>query len=272
MKKRYILWLLAILITISAAVYQRMTGPTYPLRGSILLDNQEIAYKLLRSHGGEGGQPVNLTLPDTTYKAFLFYKRYKTDDEWTKILMRRESDQLKAVLPHQPPAGKLEYYISLVRNGKEHTIPEKNSVVTRFKGDVPDDVLIPHILLMFLAMLMSNLTGLEALFRSERIFKYSFITCILLFIGGMILGPVVQKYAFGAFWSGFPFGYDLTDNKILFAMLGWIIALWQAWHNKSQKARWWVLAAAILLLLTYTIPHSTMGSELDYQTMEVVTG
>ena len=34
-------------------------------------------------------------------------------------------------------------------------------------------------------------------------------------LGGMILGPIVQKYAFGAYWTGIPFGHDLTDAKNL---------------------------------------------------------
>jgi hypothetical protein len=78
----------------------------------------------------------------------------------------------------------------------------------------------------------------------------------------MILGPLVQKYAFGALWTGFPFGYDLTDNKTLIAFLGWIAA-WIA-GRKGKPARGWVLGASILLLVVYLIPHSLFGSELDY--------
>jgi hypothetical protein len=49
----------------------------------------------------------------------------------------------------------------------------------------------------------------------------------------MILGPVVQKFAFGEYWTGFPFGTDLTDNKTLIAFIGWIIALVAVF--KSEK-------------------------------------
>ncbi len=41
----------------------------------------------------------------------------------------------------------------------------------------------------------------------------------------MILGPIVQKYAFGELWTGIPFGWDLTDNKTLIAFLFWILAV-----------------------------------------------
>ena len=33
---------------------------------------------------------------------------------------------------------------------------------------------------------------------------YTGLTLILFLFGGMIMGPVVQKFAFGEFWTGFP--------------------------------------------------------------------
>ena len=41
----------------------------------------------------------------------------------------------------------------------------------------------------------------------------------------MILGPIVQYYAFGDLWTGIPFGWDLTDNKTLIALIFWILAV-----------------------------------------------
>ncbi len=272
MQSSVIRWILALFITLSAAVYQRMTGPTYPLRGEVELDSEKYNYKLLRSHGGPGGMPVILEISDTSYTAVVMYKRFRVQEDWKQIPMTRRGDTLRAGLPHQPPAGKLEYFIKINNNGKHWNLPEKNTLVTRFKGAVPAEFLIPHVLFMFLAMFMSSLSGLETLFKGKRIFIYTLLTSIFLFLGGMILGPVVQKFAFGAFWTGVPFGWDLTDNKTLLAMIGWLIALWQVWRVKPVRKRWWVVAAAVILLLVYTIPHSTMGSELNYETGEVETG
>jgi hypothetical protein len=86
----------------------------------------------------------------------------------------------------------------------------------------------------------------------------------------MILGPVVQKYAFGEFWAGWPFGKDLTDNKTLVAFVAWIIAVVRLRKNKEKRG--WALAAAIILLAIYLIPHSMFGSELDYSTGDIGTG
>ena len=95
------------------------------------------------------------------------------------------------------------------------------------------------------------------------------ITIILLLIGGFILGPVVQKYSFGQFWTGWPLGDDLTDNKTLFALIAFVAAWFL--RNKSY-GRWLAIGAALVMLAVYLIPHSMGGSELDRETGEVVTG
>ncbi len=273
MNKTWVKWLLAVLITLFAAAYQRATGPTHPLRGKAQLSAQEtIKYALPRSHGGKDGQIVSVTIPDTSVRAQLHFKRFKLNENWTVLPMARKGEKLLAELPHQPPAGKLEYFITLRKGQKEITIPQKKTVVIRFKGFVPPYVLAPHILLMFLSMLFANYAGIEAAFKGPDIKKYTIITVIILFFGGMIMGPIVQKLAFGAYWTGVPFGFDLTDNKTLIAFIFWLLALWRVLKSSPEKARWWVLLAAIVMLMVFMIPHSMMGSELNYQTMKVETG
>ena len=78
---------------------------------------------------------------------------------------------------------------------------------------------------MFIAMLLSTAAGLEALSGGKYSYRLTLWTSGLLFIGGMILGPVVQKFAFGEFWTGIPWGFDLTDNKTLIAMVAWGVAI-----------------------------------------------
>ena len=270
MNRLWLRFVLALIITLSAAVYQRLTGPTYPLRGEIEFSGKTIDYKLTRSHGGETDQPVEVAIEDQNIEGVLIYKKYKTKEYWTGMKMIREDENLKGYLPNQPPAGKLEYYILLINDNQLKTLPDNRTVVTRFKGDVPDFVLVPHIFLMFLTMLFSTTAGLEALVKGNYIFKLALWTSIFLFLGGMILGPIVQKFAFNEFWAGIPFGIDLTDNKTLIAMIVWLLALWKS--KNTVSGRWWVIAAAIVMLAMYSIPHSTLGSELNYETMQVQSG
>ena len=260
----YFLWAVALLVTLAAARYQKVTGPTYPVQGEVIVDSTHVTYTFLRSHGGAGDQPVELTIPDTSVTGVLRYRHYPTHEKWTEIPLKRQGHKLVASLPHQPPAGKLEYRILLNSKQGQVSVPPDEAVVTRFKGAVPAGVLIPHIFFMFLAMLFSTRAGLEALVNPEgNIRALTFWTIGLLFLGGLILGPIVQKFAFGAFWTGVPFGWDLTDNKTLIAFLAWLLALLFV-LKKGAQARWWVLFASLVLIAVFLIPHSMHGSQLKY--------
>jgi hypothetical protein len=79
----------------------------------------------------------------------------------------------------------------------------------------------------------------------------------------MILGPVVQKYAFGAYWTGWPWGTDLTDNKTAVAWLLWVAAF--VTHRLGKDVTKLATVAALVTLLVYLIPHSMFGSELKYE-------
>jgi hypothetical protein len=264
--KNVLLWILAFIITASAALYQRMTGPTHPIRGKVMLNDTEISFRLERDPETTSDYEVQVKVPQTEITGTLLYKRHKTDDPWTKITMVRQEDFLAGSLPKQPTAGKLEYKIFLASQGKEISLSGEKPVIIRFKDPVPTSILILHIVIIFLAMMFSTRAGIEALNPKGNPRKLVLWTIGLLIVGGFILGPVVQKYAFGEFWTGFPFGSDLTDNKILFAMIGWIAALIAG--RKGKPARWWVLGASILLLAVYLIPHSLLGSELDYSQLD----
>ena len=256
-------WILAIVITLASAVYQRMTGPSYPFRGNVQIEETDIKYRLTRTHGGAGNQPIEIIIPDKGVSAQLVYRRFPTSEEWTKVSMQRNDDKLIGEIPHQPPAGKVEYHIILEKEGQTFRIPEGQQAVTRFKDDVPATVLAPHILFMFLGMLLSTRVGIEALDKNSNPRKMALLTFGLLTLGGMILGPIVQKYAFGAFWTGIPFGWDLTDNKTLISFVAWIGAIWAG--RKGNNAHGWILAASIITLIIFMIPHSVLGSELNYE-------
>lgn len=267
--KNILFWTIAFIITITAAIYQRSTGPTYPAKKNIILDGKEYQFKLVRSHTINKDFFVTLKNADEKLKGTVIYRRYPTQDEWQEAPFMREEYNLRAKLPLQPPAGKLEYYLSLNYNEEVIMVAEEKPIIIRFKGNVPAAFMIPHILAMFLAMMFSSYTGILAAFNNPQFREYAKWTFLLLFIGGMILGPIIQKYAFGAFWTGWPFGQDLTDNKTLIAIFFWGAAILL---NLKNKRNWIVIVAAIVLLAVYSIPHSLRGSELNYETGKVVTG
>jgi len=260
--KTFLLWALALVLTLGSAVYQRLTGPTYEYSGSVELAGERLDFRLDRTFDGEGDQPVTLAVPGDAVSGVLAWRRHDTGEAWREVAMVRSGEELTAGLPHQPPAGKLDYRVTLTAGEEAVTIPADGYVTTRFKGRVPGAVLIIHILLMFSAMLLSTRTGLEALLRRDNLKRLTIWTFGLLIAGGMIFGPIMQYYAFGEFWTGIPFGWDLTDNKTLFSVIFWTWALWTV--LKDRPARTAALTASIVTLVIFLIPHSLLGSELDY--------
>jgi len=281
--KKILLWMAAIVLTVSAALYQRKTGPTYPRSEDVTIGDSTYRFELIRTNGPRDAR-VKIPIKDTSVTAFLFYKKLGVSEDYTraeftwkeiryhspfmkKVMRKKDETALAAYLPQQPPAGKLEYFIMLTKDGKSVTVAKEQPVVIRFKGNVPAAVLIPHIILMFLGMLFATVAGLFAAFKLDRYRRYTLWTLAILFIGGFIFGPWVQWYAFGEWWTGIPFGWDLTDNKTLFAFLFWIAALFGI---RGKGRPWLIILAAVMTLVIFSIPHSLFGSTLDYSTGTVI--
>ncbi len=264
------LWLAAFLIMAGAAVWQRLTGPTHPRRGHTEVAGQDVRWRLARS--SVSGEPFMVTLPAPAgVDGVVHYRRYPTTEPFQEVAMSREGGSLVGLLPTQPPAGKLEYFVTLAAPAGPVRIPEGPPLVMRFKGDVPAGVLVPHVVAMFFGMMIGVRAALAAALSRPEARRYAWVTVVLVGIGGLVLGPIVQKYAFGAYWTGWPFGEDLTDNKTLAMWLAWVVAVYVLGKRRDpadRKARWTVAAAAAVMLAVYLIPHSLRGSQLDYGKVE----
>ena len=263
--KKYLFWTVAVVITIAAAYYQRVSGPTYPMRVKADVAGSEVRLKLPRSAETTADLEVVLPLPAPA-EGYLEYKRFKTDEPWNKVPLVRRDGDLVGSLPKQPSAGKLAYRVFLLSGGQPISVTGEKQVVVRFKDPVPLGLLITHVLVMFAGMLAATAAGLAALDKNRNPRRFVLAALALLFVGGFVLGPLVQKAAFGVYWSGFPKGFDLTDNKTLISFLFWIVAA--AAGRKGKGARPLVILASLVTLLIFLIPHSLFGSELKYSKMQ----
>jgi hypothetical protein len=249
------------LVTLASAVYQRMTGPTYPVRGHVVIGGNDVDYRLARSHDTSADQVVRVEVPDATVGGELHWKRFPSTDTVRVEPLARRGGTLEGRLPSQPPGGKVQYQLRLVRSPELVLVPAA-PVVTRFKGPVSTYVLIPHVLAMFLGMLWSTRAGLAAI-AGEPTAGLTWTTLAFLAVGGFVLGPWMQQQAFGEWWAGVPFGFDLTDNKTLLAVLAWAIAAWRV--RVAAPARVAVTLAALVTLAVFAIPHSAWGTEIDWE-------
>jgi hypothetical protein len=271
--KKTIYWILAFVITLGAAYYQRKTGPTYPKSMEISINGQPADLKLIRSIGLDQDSEVKLAIADTSVRARLYFRRYPTKEEYQVSEFKSKETKrgivMAAAIPQQPEAGKLQYFFEITDSKGTTTYLKETPIVVRFKGGVPAFIMIPHILIMFIAMLFSTLAGIMSIAKHPLYRKYTVWTLILFLAGGLVLGPIVQYYAFGDLWTGVPFGWDLTDNKTLIAAIFWILAVIM---NRKKERPLYTALAAIVLLLVYSIPHSLFGSELNYESGSVTQG
>ncbi len=275
-----LLWVLAALITIACFTYQDKTGPTYPLEGQLDTAQGIVQYTVLRSE--TIGTDLKIILLDPVpegVSGYVQYRRYKSHDSWATMDMspgsfsfsRRGQEEfiegVGAELPSlQERAGKYEFFVYVDDGtGDPLSLTGENPIYARYKASVPMWVLLIHILLIFTSMTLAIRTTFEAMIDGK--FKsLIWATIISLILGAFILGPLVQWYAFGVWWSGIPFGYDWTDNKVLLEMVFWLIA---AYRNRGgRKDRLSVYMAGVITLIVYFIPHSIFGSEYNYQTGE----
>jgi hypothetical protein len=247
------LWIVALVLTVASARWQRLTGPTHELPGDVELDGARVHYVLQRTHKGLGDQPVAIAAP-AGVAGITEWMAYGSKGPWTAVPMRREADRLVAALPHQAPGERLWYRVRLSRGAGSALLPAERPAAIRFTGAVPIGVLVPHIFFMFLAMLLSSRAGLEILRREARPRALAYATLAALFVGGMVLGPFVTHYAFGPWWTGFPVGSDITDSKTLIALAAWIAAALAV--GPTRTGRVWVGLAALVTLVIFAIPHS----------------
>jgi hypothetical protein len=255
---------------VGAAVWQRLTGPTHPRRGTTEIAGQDVRWRLLRS--SVSGEPFLVAVPAPPgVEGAVHYRRYPTAEPFREAPMSREGGTLVALLPTQPPAGKLEYYVRLATPAGPVRMPEGEPIVMRFKGDVPALVLIPHVVTMFVSMMIGIRAALAAALGRPESRRYAWVALVGIAIGGLVLGPIVQKHAFGAYWTGWPFGTDLTDDKTLGMWLAWVAAVvvWERRRDPADRvARGATIAAALVMIAVYLVPHSLRGSELDYSKVE----
>jgi hypothetical protein len=233
-----------------------------------LPNGETINYRLPRSNEGRETLRVSLGVPSSGVRAVLDWRRYPTDDPFRSQQMTvNEDGHLEARIPPQPAAGKVEYRIVLDLTNNQVAVPASETVVARYRAAVPASVLIPHILIMFLSMLLATRTLFEVFRAGEpRAGRLVLISMAFLILGGLILGPVVQRFAFGAYWTGWPIGHDLTDNKTLIAFLAWLPATILAWRGGRTKIA--VVLGWMVMMGVFLIPHSARGSQLDWSTID----
>jgi len=275
---RLSLWLCAVVATLAAFTYQDKTGPTYPLEGEFETAHGTVRFKIMRSETIGSDLAVILLEPiPEGVTGFVRYRRFTTDEGWAVAAMEpgefrssrrgrtRTEKGIGALLPSlDKRAGKYEFFVFVDDGiGEAVSITGDTPVFGRYKAAVPRLALLIHILVVFASMALALRTVLEA-FVGGRFKRLLWWTIGSLLAGAFVLGPIVQWYAFGVLWAGFPVGYDWTDNKVLVELAFWLVAAYRNRGDRRDAAP--VYVAGLVTLVVYFIPHSVFGSEFNYRT------
>jgi len=113
------LWVAAFLVAVLLAVFQRTTGPSYPVRGEVeLAGGESMTYRLPRSDEGSGRLRVRIPQTRDDLDAVLEWRRFPTDEPYRTLIMASDGEgRLVASIPGQPAAAKVEYRI-VVSDGR----------------------------------------------------------------------------------------------------------------------------------------------------------
>ncbi len=179
-------------------------------------------------------------------------------------------------LPPMEKGTKFTYWIA-VRNVEQTTarVPADDAKfgVLKYKGEASPVVIVAHVVFMFAAfffMVMSALSAVDILRgradkkRAVRAARWVLATS---FIGGWPLGFVLNYQTFGPLWEGFPFGYDITDNKTQVIFVLWLVSMLLAWgsftgtgEGKDRLGRRAfaiaIVACFLVSLALFILPHS----------------
>ncbi len=181
------LWIISIIIMVFVVVYQKTTGPTYPVKGEINIEGIEVDYSLPTSNDGEYTKLVYLIDESKSITGTYKIRRFKSHDEWSNFELIRSGDTLYFEIPHQPAAGKVMYHVFLKKGDKPAVALTENPIILRFRDAVPFSIVLLHIIFIFATITLSTRTGFEALYNGNKVKIFTILTLISLIIGGFVL-------------------------------------------------------------------------------------
>ncbi len=276
MRKRV---LVGILVTLLLFVVARRMSKNRPSEMEMTYGDVRLTHLTVFEQVGPGQPEIILSVaPPVKIDAVV---RYRTpgEDVFETVGMSEISEGVWAArLPGKEKGSRIEYgfrisHEEISEAGTSSASFQEGNYLIKYKGEVSVTVLVLHILCMFAAFFFiveAMLGAFMILFmREEKEFTGAQVRWVLLFtfLGGWPLGFVLNAQRFGPIWEGFPFGYDITDNKTQLIAIFWLIVAVLSWKSFACRrtgrdvAGTRVFAAAVILasvlsLALYLVPHS----------------
>jgi hypothetical protein len=185
-------------------------------------------------------------------------------------------------IPNQGRGTEFSYRFQLEDNAGEvlATIPVEESNIKpkqlwfRFEGPRSAVLLAGHIVCMFVSFLLMVLVLLTVFEDVKnrgvriRLGKQTLWATIVLFLGTFPIGIWLEYQVYATYWTGIPFGHDITDSKALVIFIYWLVMLYLLKGSALRgdprgdvvgptAARWIAIIGVVLSLALYLVPHSS---------------
>jgi hypothetical protein len=251
MKQSLILWIAAGVITFLAGFLQSRVSEKYPVSGSFGIDGKEISYKLDRVYSGKDNYKF-LIQSETPVLIGKLYWRKHGSGKWNIIELNDSANVLIGEIPNQEPLTKIEYFVKLFSNEKEHTIPAEDKIVKlTFLGAVPAKINIYYWLTLLGGLFLAIRTGLEYFNIPGKMKKIEVFTLIFFVVNVFAFHPVKTSYELGAIGkTAIPITSMFQIASILL-LITWIIATALIFNTK--KYRIWAPVAALITIIIFEL-------------------
>ncbi len=230
MAKKIVLGIVITLVVLAAARRLSRNNPQFleAEKGGV-----RAAHTTVFEQVGEGKPVVKISVEgEDEVVPRVVFKNLSSGGKTPLEMKNKGPDLWAAKLPDLGKGQRAEYHFEIYKGGKKVLrLPEGDgSLLIKYKGHISTPVLALHIVFMFAGFFFVTESFLGAVwirFMGEgtgftiRMMRAA-LACI--FIGGWPIGFILNYQRFGPVWEGFPFGYDVTDNKTQIIFLFWLIA------------------------------------------------
>jgi hypothetical protein len=269
--------IVGIILTLALLAVARRLSTNRPREIVVERGGRTIVHRTVFEQVGPGEPVVILEIePAEGAGAFLLHATSEDGDPAESPMVRNDGGIWEGRLPERRKGEWVHYAFRAALPGDDSVripIEPDSFFLLKYKGKITPVVLLLHVILMFGAFffMVQSFWGALALFRGggSKSSAVRFVRGVMIttFVGGWPIGFILNRQRFGPVWEGFPFGYDVTDNKTQIIFLFWVVTvlLVRGSFFGAGEARdtvgprgfaWAVIASFIVSLALYMIPHS----------------
>lgn len=266
-----------VILTLALFVLARRLSMNRPREIEVEEGGLRISHVTVLEQVGPGEPSVELTVSPGTGDNPRIQFKSKYSDGIEELPMTRSGDGVwTAKLPDLGKGRRLSYaFLVTGPGGATIRLPARSGqfFLIKYKGEYSIPVVVLHVIFLFGAFffMIQSMMGAVRILKSKEgkapTVRMTRGVMLFTFVGGWPLGWILNYQRFGVMWEGFPFGYDITDNKTQLIFIFWMVTVLLvrgSFFGRGEEkdvagARGFALAVLISFVVSvalYILPHS----------------